>query len=364
MGDAAQPVEVRAAALTERRHQGAQLRMHARAVIALVVVLAQHFPVRGHFVADRMTDPQLIQGVAREALGNSGELLLQGHGPGGRQIQEHEPAPRLDARRIQAEQCLVELRLTAQIGCGDQPTVEVVGPLVIRTGDTPGDQATRQPGSVRARRSRLPAQARPAVPADIVEGSQWVVRVAHQNDAFAEDIEQPERAGSDQLFLAPDTHPLAAEDPLLLHGKYALRAIPARRQGGFQTGQRRGQLVGVHVSLSRGASRREVKVVGSASSSRAYRWPLYTACTIAPGASASPMRVTDWMCAAARSCGRATSSACRESFAKRAPTITRDRQAMRVAVSVNWPARVTSPRSNVVTRASVCNAIPAANNVR
>src|ERR1700694_2878693 len=239
MGDAAQPVEVRAAALTERRHQGAQLRMHARTVIALVVVLAEHFPVSGHFVADRITDPQLIQWVAREALGNSGDLLLQGHGPGGRQVQEHETAPRLDARRIQAEQCLVELRLTAQIGCGDQPTVEVVGPPVIRTGDTPGGDATRQLGSARPRRSRLPAQARPAVPADIVEGAQLTLPVAHQNDAFAEDTEQPERAGADQLSLAPDTHPVAAEDALLLHGKYALRAIPARWQGGFQTGQRR-----------------------------------------------------------------------------------------------------------------------------
>src|SRR5256886_10442286 len=90
MRNAAQPVEIRAAALTERRHQLTQLRMHARAVVALVVVLADHLPVRGHLVADRMSDPQLAQGVARQALGNSAELPLQWHGSGWGQVQEHE----------------------------------------------------------------------------------------------------------------------------------------------------------------------------------------------------------------------------------------------------------------------------------
>ena len=250
MRNATQPVEIRAAALTERRHQLTQLRMHAPAVVALVVVLADHLPVRGHPVADRMTDPQLPQGVARQALGNSGELPLQRHGSGRGQVQEHETAPRLDLRRVQAEQCLVELRLSAQIGCGDQPPVEVVGPLVIRTGDTPGGDATGQRGAGE-RRARLPAQACTTVPAHIVEGAQPSLAVAHQNDAFAEDIEHAERAGLHQFFLAPDTDPVAAEDPLLLHGKYALRAIPARWQGGLQTGQPRGRLVGAHGSFSR-----------------------------------------------------------------------------------------------------------------
>ena len=288
MRNAAQPVEIRAAAITERRHQLAQLRMHAPAVVALVVVLAEHLPVRGHLVADRVTDPQLPQGVARQALGNSAHLPLQWRGPGGGQVQEHETAPRLDLRRVQAEPCLVELRLSAQMGCADQPAVEVVGPLVIRTGDTPGGDATGQLDRAGARRGRLPAQARTPVPAHIVEGAQPSLAVAHQDDAFAEDIEHAERAGLHQFFLAPDTDPVAAEDPLLLHSEYALRAIPARRQGGFQTGQPRGRLVGAHGSFSRsslaaspgipvprclprGASRRYVRVAGSASSSRAYR---------------------------------------------------------------------------------------------
>src|SRR2546421_184945 len=169
MRNAAQPVEIRAAAITERRHQLAQLRMHAPAVVALVVVLAEHLPVRRHLVADRVTDPQFPQGVARAG----------------------------------------------------------------------------------ARRGRLPAQARAPVPAHIVEGAQPSLAVAYQDDAFAEDIEQAELPGLHQFFLAPDTDPVAAEDPLLLHGEYALRAIPARRQGGFQAGQPRGWLVGAHGSFSR-----------------------------------------------------------------------------------------------------------------
>src|SRR5205814_7504339 len=189
--------------------------------------------------------------------------------------------------RVQAEQRLVELRLTAQMGCGDQPTVEVVGPLVVRTGDAPGADAAGQPRPG-ARCARLPAQARTTVPAYIVEGAQPSLAVAQQNDALAEDIEHAERAGLHQLFLAPDTDPVAAEDPLLLHGEYALGAIPARWQGGLQTGQPRGRLMGAHGSFSRsslaanpgitvarclprGASRRQLRAAGSASSSRAYR---------------------------------------------------------------------------------------------
>src|SRR5438874_3223541 len=247
MHNAAQPVEIRAAALSERRHQLTQLRVHAPAVVALVVVLAEHLPVRGHLVADRMTDPQLTQGVARQALGNSAELPLQWHGNGWVQVQEQETAPLLDLRRVQAEEGHVELRLSAQIGCGDQPPVEVVGPLVIRTGDTAGGDATGEPGAG-ARGARLPAQARPTVPAYIVEGAQPSLAVAQQNDAFAEDIQHAERAGLQQLFLAPDTDPVAAEDPLLLHGEYALGAIPARWQGGLQTGQPWGRLMGAHGS--------------------------------------------------------------------------------------------------------------------
>ena len=61
---------------------------------------------------------------------------------------------------------------------------------------------------------------------------------------------------------------------------------------------------------------------------------------------------------------RALSAVYRKSFAKRAPTITRDLQARRVAAPVNWLASVRSPPANPVTRDSVCRAIPAANSAR
>src|SRR5204863_10114186 len=137
---------------------------------------------RDRLGADRMTDPQPTRGVARQALARSARPPLQWHGSGWGQVQERATAPHLDLRRVQAEQCLVELRLSAQIGCGDQPPVEVVGPLVIRTGDTAGGDATGEPGAG-ARGARLPAQARPTVPAYIVEGARPSRRVAPPHDA-------------------------------------------------------------------------------------------------------------------------------------------------------------------------------------
>ena len=49
--DAALPVEPVAAGAPERRHEVAQLRVHRAAVVALVVVLREHLPVRRDLVA-------------------------------------------------------------------------------------------------------------------------------------------------------------------------------------------------------------------------------------------------------------------------------------------------------------------------
>src|SRR5207302_6073926 len=78
MRDAAQPVETAAAALAERRHERAELRVHAPAVIALVVVLAEHLPVRAHLVADRVTDPKLAQGEWAERFGHGPDRAPDG----------------------------------------------------------------------------------------------------------------------------------------------------------------------------------------------------------------------------------------------------------------------------------------------
>src|ERR1700739_638291 len=84
MRDALRPVEIGAAALAEGRHHCAQLRIHPAAVVALVVVFAQHLPVGSHLVTDGVSDPQLLEPIALDALREAAEVLRErgGRGPG------------------------------------------------------------------------------------------------------------------------------------------------------------------------------------------------------------------------------------------------------------------------------------------
>src|SRR5690242_11380594 len=102
--------------------------MHSGTVVALVVVLADDLPVRGNFVADRLANPQLTQWVARGARGHGPELLLERDRPRRGEIEKHESTPAADPDRIEAELCLIETRLGAQVGCCEQPPVEIVAP--------------------------------------------------------------------------------------------------------------------------------------------------------------------------------------------------------------------------------------------
>src|SRR5262249_53692962 len=113
--DAAQPIEVRAPAVTEGRYDGTQLGVHATAVIALVVVLADDFPVRRHRVLDRVPDPKLRERIALHTLGDTGDLLRQRFRGGGSHVEKHESAPGLDADRIETERALVETGFAGEI---------------------------------------------------------------------------------------------------------------------------------------------------------------------------------------------------------------------------------------------------------
>jgi len=71
------PLQLPAAVAPESRNHIAELRMHAAAVIALVVVLDDDLPVRRHVVANRVTHTQPRQRIAMSPLRNRAELLRQ-----------------------------------------------------------------------------------------------------------------------------------------------------------------------------------------------------------------------------------------------------------------------------------------------
>ena len=66
MRDAVLPGEPGAALFAERGHERAELRMHRTAVIALVVVLEDHFPVRAHVVDELRAAANIRERIAAE----------------------------------------------------------------------------------------------------------------------------------------------------------------------------------------------------------------------------------------------------------------------------------------------------------
>src|SRR5580693_1673273 len=244
---------------------------NAGTVVALVVVLADHLPVGGHLVADGMADAQLGERITVDARRHRTELLRQRRRGRGRQMHEYKAAPAREPDRIKTELCRVEAVAGGEMRGGDQPPVKIVGPLVIGTGDAAGGDAARQTHAGSVQR-RLAAQPCAAMAADVVEAVQLVAAVARQQNALAEDVEHPPGARLRQLLFARDAQPFAAEDALLLECKHPLRTVPARGQRRLESRYRRRQLT--HACLASGASRRAAAASGSASSSRAKRWPL------------------------------------------------------------------------------------------
>src|SRR6185437_3912427 len=139
--------------------------------------------------------------------------------------------------------------------------------------------------------------------------------VAHEQDAFADDVQHPIITRVRQLLCAARADPVATEDPLLLLPVHLFGVIPARGQRLLQACDGRRCIHGdarsapssyrSGASSTMGTSRRYSSLPGGASSSRPKRWPLCTACTIAPGASASPIRSTETIPAACSSSCRA-----------------------------------------------------------
>jgi hypothetical protein len=177
------------------------------------------------------------QGIARGARGDLAQLRLERLRFCKGQVQEHESAPGVDGDRVQADRSLVESGRAGHMRGGDQAAVQVVGPLVIRAHDA---AAGADPALHRHPRggggAGDAAELSAAVTAYIVEGAQRSAGVAHQQNAFTDDVEQLVVAGRGEFFLAADAQPLAREDPFLLELENAHVAIPPRGQRPLEPG--------------------------------------------------------------------------------------------------------------------------------
>ncbi len=175
-----------------------ELRVDARAVVALAVVLADELPVRVDFVGDRVRDAELGEVEPREMGRQVAEPLDQWRRLLG-QADEDEALPRLHPHADEPEVLHVEVVEVLGVLGADEVPLEVVDPGVVRALEPDG------------RATRLLDDRGAAMAADVVERAQVTVATAGDQQRLVVDRRQEVRARRRGILLAPDDHPLAAE---------------------------------------------------------------------------------------------------------------------------------------------------------
>ena len=178
--------------------------MQSLHVVALVERVDDGLPVR---VDDRRAvaaEAQLVEVVRREQRRQRIEELEQRLGVG-IHVDEHEPAPALDAHARERE-VVGQADELFTIGDAHEPAVERVRPRVVRAADL----------AVRERAAPV-GERRPAVPAGVVEPGDRAGLGAHDHDRVVADRVLEEVARRRELLLPardlPHARPQAARAP-------------------------------------------------------------------------------------------------------------------------------------------------------
>ena len=142
--------------------------MHTRAVVALRIILEHQLPIGLHVVLnpfrraqDRHIPMRKLPVQLREPFFQWHRVLIE--------IDEDESFPKREIHRAQGIISLIEPRHFIHVRRADQPTIEPVGPGVIRTLNR---------GRVAA---RVFLQARPTMPADVEESVNSSVLIPNNN---------------------------------------------------------------------------------------------------------------------------------------------------------------------------------------
>ena len=190
----------------ERRRDRDQLRVHRRAVHALVVVLEQDLPVRGD-LADRLV-ARCAARRSRSARTRPPTLRPARAGcradpaSGSPRWTKTNPSHTSTVTGQSPNSRAVDLVLLHE-RCADQPPVERIAPRVVRA----LDRAAQPPGRL------LVAQARAAMAADVVEAAQLAVLAADDQDALADDVDGQELARLGERIDPARVEPVAGRKP-------------------------------------------------------------------------------------------------------------------------------------------------------
>src|SRR5438046_3058771 len=141
MWDAAFPVEIGASGTFEMGHNLAEFRVNGSAVVTLVIVLHDDFPIRGHIIDNLLGSAKLGQWIATEKFRNAskleeqlvfGELVLICG-----KVYKNKTTPCLEAHWIKRKLLLREVLGFREEGSTQKLSIQVISPLVVRTANRP-----------------------------------------------------------------------------------------------------------------------------------------------------------------------------------------------------------------------------------
>ena len=194
------------------------------AVVALQVVLDDVLPVGGDVVAEPAGEREV--GDVGCLLGDLGAEVTRLQPQRGRrrvEVHEHEPGELLHLYGVEADARRIEVHEVLRVAGGDQRAVEVVGPAVVgapqRADRTLADEDLVRP-----------------VLAHVVEGPQFSVAVAHQNDGKSRNRRRDVIAGRCEPLPVAHPLPIPGEDGRLLEVVPALGGIGLGVQGTRRSG--------------------------------------------------------------------------------------------------------------------------------
>src|SRR6185369_7107395 len=219
-----------------------ELRVDARTVVALAVVLGDELPVRVDLVRLGVGDAEAGEVEPLQMRRQVAQPFVQWRRLRG-EADEHEPLPRLHPDRHEAEVLALEVLEVLGVLGADEVAFEVVDPRVVRALEPNGLAAG------------LLDDGRAAMATHVVERAQRAVAAAGDDQRLVADLRKEVRAALGGVLLAADDHPVASEPDLALEvvdrgvvvraaGQQRRRAIRLADRRDLVGGQRTRETVG------------------------------------------------------------------------------------------------------------------------
>ncbi len=136
-----------------------------------------------------------------------------------RQVEEDVTVPNVGLHAVERIVALTKVRHLVHVRRAEEPAVEPIGPRVIRALNAAGECPCR-----------FGAQARAAVPADVVEGVNVPVGRRRHDDAVAVDLSQHVLTGPCDLFHTTGAEPHRSKQGLEFTTEVRPVGVEARRQ--------------------------------------------------------------------------------------------------------------------------------------